>query len=100
MTLLRPKKHSVHPSDLHILLNTIFSSPSLVAPGSESWIPICLPRFNAGTILHALVSFIHKDLGIVMVSSDKEEFFALKEWKDAVTQVSLLSFRSIHDVFA
>lgn len=86
VTLLRPKKHSVHPSDLHILLNTIYSSPSLVAPGSESWIPICLPKFNPNGFLHALVSFIHKDLGMVMVTADKEAFFPMKEWKDAVNQ--------------
>lgn len=88
VTLIRPKKHSVHPGDLHLLLNTIFASPSLVAPGSESWIPICLPRFNATGFLHALVSFINRDVGLVFVSVDKEAFFEVREWKESVASVS------------
>ncbi|GJN94002.1 hypothetical protein Rhopal_007065-T1 [Rhodotorula paludigena] len=87
VTLLRPKKHSIHPTDLHILLSTIYAprtkplppSPSatpspdsppsapaeprksrpspLLEPDAESWLPICLPRFNARGFLHAYVSF-------------------------------------------
>lgn len=87
VTLIRPKKHSVHPADLHLLLNTIYASPSLVAPGSESWIPICLPRFNATGFLHALVSFLNRDVGLVFVSVDKEAFFEVREWKESVASV-------------
>ncbi|BGP20036.1 hypothetical protein JCM10213_000582 [Rhodosporidiobolus nylandii] len=84
VTLRRPKKHSIHPTDLHLLLSTIFctsasappasASPSpasleplidtkkprrapLTEPGAESWFPICLPRFNPRGFLYAYVSF-------------------------------------------
>ncbi|GAA5979415.1 hypothetical protein JCM11641_005027 [Rhodosporidiobolus odoratus] len=84
VTLLRPKKHSIHPTDLHLLLSTIYSSSSsaapaaaspssdlpglssakrprrapLTEPGAESWFPICLPRFNPRGFLYAYVSFV------------------------------------------
>ncbi|PWN49647.1 DUF254-domain-containing protein [Violaceomyces palustris] len=58
ITLLRPRRHSVHPSDMHLLINTVYSNRELREPGSESWIPICLPRFAPQGFLHAYVSFL------------------------------------------
>ncbi|KAH8113567.1 vacuolar fusion protein MON1, partial [Phellopilus nigrolimitatus] len=55
VTLVRPKKHSVHPADLHILLNTIHAPAIVEAPAS--WLPVCLPKFNPSGFLHAYVSF-------------------------------------------
>ncbi|KAG7088288.1 hypothetical protein E1B28_012300 [Marasmius oreades] len=58
VTLIRPKKHSIHPSDIHILLNTI-QSPSIAnSPASASWIPVCLPKFNASGFVNAYISFL------------------------------------------
>ncbi|GAA6021944.1 hypothetical protein JCM10207_002611 [Rhodosporidiobolus poonsookiae] len=37
VTLLRPKKHSIHPTDLHLLLSTIYaSSPTPASPSAPS----------------------------------------------------------------
>ncbi|KWU44365.1 DUF254-domain-containing protein, partial [Rhodotorula sp. JG-1b] len=58
VTLLRPKKHSIHPTDLHLLLETVRRPSPLLEPGAESWFPICLPRFNPRGFLHAYVSFL------------------------------------------
>lgn len=88
VTLLRPKQHSIHPTDLHLLLSTIYAPrrragggggggapgaeagegvverPSpLLEPGAESWLPICLPRFNPRGFLHAYVSFFDSPTG-------------------------------------
>ncbi|KAF9519709.1 hypothetical protein BS47DRAFT_1370687 [Hydnum rufescens UP504] len=52
-------KQSIHPSDLHVLLNTL-SAPSLSsnsAPSSSSWLPICLPKYNSDGFLHVYVTF-------------------------------------------
>jgi hypothetical protein len=141
--LLRPKKHSIHPTDLHLLLSTIYSSsprsrrkptsnvdssldlgdepPSsandgeaadwttspLTEPGLESWLPICLPRFNAKGFLHAYVSFLspttpHSTLsptsnpsssstagggiGLVLLSSDREGFVEVKEAAEGIKE--------------
>jgi hypothetical protein len=88
VTLLHPKKQSVHPSDVHILVSTILSSSSLSMPMSESWIPICLPRFNASGFLHAYVGFVSKGVGMVFVGGDRESFPQMSEWREAVVDVS------------
>ncbi|CAE6404129.1 unnamed protein product [Rhizoctonia solani] len=51
ITLVRPRKHSIHPSDLHLLLNTL-SAPALRSSASASWLPICLPKFNPQGFLY------------------------------------------------
>lgn len=82
VTLVRPKKHSVHPAgtfslmsaqemsptlekltltlDLHLLLNTVSSSALSSTLDSSSWLPICLPKYNANGFLYAYVSFMSK----------------------------------------
>jgi disulfide oxidoreductase YuzD len=59
VTIARPRKHSIHPTDLHVLLATI-AAPSIKGT-SANWLPICLPKFNASGFLHAYVSFIRSE---------------------------------------
>jgi hypothetical protein len=61
VTLIRPKKHSIHPADLHIIVNTIHSPSIFNSPAASSWIPFCLPKFNAGGFANAYITFIRKD---------------------------------------
>ncbi|WVQ97911.1 hypothetical protein IAU59_005028 [Kwoniella sp. CBS 9459] len=82
VTLLRPRKHSIHPSDLHLLLNTLASSPTLRA--SETWLPICFPKFNPAGFVHAYISYVMDDVGLVFVSADREAFEELRGWKEIV----------------
>lgn len=107
ITLVRPKDHSIHPADLHILLSTIDSTDALRLPNSESWIPICLPRFNSRGFLHAFVSYFDSQaetsgtdsrsieeagsesdlgLGVILVTAEKEGFFDMKAWKDEIVK--------------
>jgi hypothetical protein len=58
ITLARPKKHSIHPADLHILLNTIHSPSILNSSASASWLPVCLPKFNPSGFLNVYVNFL------------------------------------------
>lgn len=74
-------------------------------PNSESWIPICLPRFNSRGFLHAFISYFDSQadataeetrssqdtrleeslgLGLILVTADKEGFFDMKSWKDHI----------------
>ncbi|GAA5872112.1 hypothetical protein JCM16303_000983 [Sporobolomyces ruberrimus] len=148
VTLLRPKKHSIHPTDLHLLLSTIYSSSPrsrqkvsdqeedtlneesdeegeddrrtspLTEPGLESWLPICLPRFNAKGFLHAYVSFLSPPqtpsnttlappvnapttsaggggggggIGLVLLSSDRDGFLGVKEAAEGIRERLLSS---------
>ena len=76
VTLIRPRKHSIHPAgnyhsvffdlsytilDLHIILNTLHSPSILNSPASASWIPFCLPKFNPSGFVNAFIAFPQKD---------------------------------------
>jgi len=60
ITLVRPKRHSIHPADLHILMNTIHAPSILNSPASASWVPVCLPKFNPAGFVNAYISFLRK----------------------------------------
>ncbi|KAG2219483.1 hypothetical protein INT45_010403 [Circinella minor] len=84
VTLLRPRRHSLHPSDLHLLFNMLTGSTTFHT--AESWTPLCLPKFNSKGFLHAYICYIAKDVSIVMISTDKDRFFELSEWKSSITE--------------
>ncbi|ORZ02160.1 vacuolar fusion protein MON1, partial [Syncephalastrum racemosum] len=79
VTLLRPRKHSLHPSDLHLLFNMLTGSTTFHT--AESWTPLCLPKFNSKGFLHAYICYIEKNVSVVMISTDKDRFFELSDWK-------------------
>ncbi|KAI8971160.1 trafficking protein Mon1-domain-containing protein [Trametes punicea] len=69
VTLVRPRKHSIHPSDLHILVNTILSPSILNSSASASWLPVCLPKFNSSAFVNAYVMFLPRSDMVVSDSS-------------------------------
>jgi hypothetical protein len=58
VSVVRPKKHSLHPGDLHLIFNMLFEAGSVKAGGGENWIPLCLPGFNNTGFLYMYVSFL------------------------------------------
>jgi vacuolar fusion protein MON1 len=42
-------------------MNTIHSPSIFNSPAASSWIPFCLPKFNAGGFVNAYITFIRKD---------------------------------------
>ncbi|KAI0320195.1 trafficking protein Mon1-domain-containing protein [Amylostereum chailletii] len=58
ITLARPRKHSIHPSDLHILMNTAHSPSIVNSSASASWLPLCLPKFNSSGFVNTFVTFL------------------------------------------
>jgi len=59
VSVIRPKKHSLHPSDLQLIFNMLFEAEGIKAGGDESWIPLCLPGFNPNGYLYMFVSFLN-----------------------------------------
>lgn len=111
VSVVRPKKHSLHPGDLHLVFNMLFEAGSVKAGGGENWIPLCLPGFNNTGFLYMYVSFFapstaavstpgpederpsssgkgDDELAIVLISANKESFFELRKMRnDLVNQL-------------
>jgi hypothetical protein len=102
VSVVRPKKHSLHPGDLQLLFNMIFEADGVKAGGGESWIPVCLPGFNNSGYLYMYVSFLDlrgevstpnetttkdKSVAIVLISTNKESFFELQGMRDTFVEV-------------
>lgn len=105
VSVVRPKQHSLHPSDLQLIFNMLFESSGVRTGGGESWIPLCLPCFNNSGYLYMYVSFLgtsnsqenanaqpqtlsNNDRGdgiaILLISADKESFYELKKMSDEI----------------
>ena len=106
MSVVRPRKHSLHPSDLQLIFNMLFEADGIKAGGGENWIPLCLPGFNRNGYLYMYVSFIDShnpgtikervgfdepgakdEVVILLISANKESFFELRKMRDALIQV-------------
>ncbi|ETN39837.1 uncharacterized protein HMPREF1541_06063 [Cyphellophora europaea CBS 101466] len=99
VSVIRPKKHSLHPSDLQLIFNMLFEAEGIKAGGGDSWIPICLPGFNKTGYLFMYVSYLDMTGGearepdidekiskedavaIILLSADKESFEPLQSMK-------------------
>ncbi|AEO66017.1 uncharacterized protein THITE_2113737 [Thermothielavioides terrestris NRRL 8126] len=111
VSVIRPRKHSLHPSDLQLIFNMLFESCGIKSGGGESWIPLCLPAFNSRGYLYMYVSFFdgkpdtafpsepaqkaagssdhddekttdEEEIALILISPDKESFYDLKEMRD------------------
>ncbi|OCK86152.1 DUF254-domain-containing protein [Lepidopterella palustris CBS 459.81] len=105
VSVVRPKKHSLHPGDLHLIFNMLFEAGSVKAGGGENWIPLCLPGFNNTGYLYMYVSFINLDnpseqveerpasssgvqdeVAVLLISANKEEFFELRQMRNDLVE--------------
>jgi hypothetical protein len=90
---VRVKKYNLEPLDLHLIMNFVSSSSSFRT--SESWTPICLPKFNDRGFLHAHVCYLTKDICLVLFSTAADAFFQLADCHKRI-QLALQA----HGVFA
>jgi len=113
VSVVRPKKHSLHPGDLQLLFNMLFEADSVKAGGAESWIPVCLPGFNNKGYLYMYVSFLNlidsnvREMGndeeiskedavaIILLSANKDSFESLRSMKVYLIH-ELARNRSLH----
>ncbi|KAH7137968.1 trafficking protein Mon1-domain-containing protein [Dendryphion nanum] len=106
VSVVRPKKHSLHPGDLHLIFNMLFEAGSVKAGGGENWIPVCLPGFNNTGFLYMYVSFldleragsvvderpmsrgsmVEDEVAVLLISASKEGFFELREMRDKLVE--------------
>ncbi|MCJ1250741.1 Vacuolar fusion protein mon1 [Trapelia coarctata] len=105
VSVIRPRTHSLHPSDLQLIFNMLFEAGGVKAAGGENWIPICLPGFNKNGYLYMYVSFldIHNtekmsggdsereprkedQVAILLISANKESFYNLRNMRDSIVE--------------
>ncbi|KAF4460522.1 vacuolar fusion MON1 [Fusarium albosuccineum] len=105
VSVIRPRRHSLHPSDLQLIFNMLFESDGIKGGGGENWIPLCLPAFNNKGYLYMYVSFFDgasgeqasspaaaqghsadDEIAMILISADRESFFELKQMRDNVAQ--------------
>lgn len=107
VSVIRPKRHSLHPSDLQLIFNMLFEAKSIETGGGENWIPLCLPGFNSSGYLYMYVSFLATDqegeaadnrpstassaspedkVAVLLISADKESFYELQKMRDDVVK--------------
>lgn len=115
VSVVRPRRHSLHPSDLQLIFNMLFEADGVKAGGGENWIPLCLPGFNKSGYLYMYVSFLdshdedgeqtptshdnperHGEVAVILISANKESFYDLRKMRDGVVEVRpvLLPFNS------
>lgn len=85
LTLVRPRAHSAHPSDLHLLLSIVQGVPAKAEGdgGGATWVQMCLPRFNARGFLYACIASLSPRASIIAVTADRDGFKDAREWVHA-----------------
>ncbi|KAJ8934547.1 hypothetical protein NQ314_013288 [Rhamnusium bicolor] len=86
ITLVRMKKYCLHPADLHLIFNLVQSSESF--KNSESWTPLCLPRFDPSGFLYGHVSYLSEDCQacLLLLTVERDVFFTLSEAKQRIVE--------------
>ena len=86
ISLVRMKKYFIHPADLHLVFNLINSTEAF--KHSESWTPLCLPKFDSSGFLHAHVSYLTdtSPACLLLVTTDRTAFFSLSEAKKKIVE--------------
>ena len=73
--------------DLHIIFNLLNASTSFQS--ADSWIPICLPKFDSSGYLHAHISYLDNSPAcLLLLTVDKMMFFELAKCKEKIVEVS------------
>ncbi|KAJ4906337.1 SAND family protein [Raphanus sativus] len=89
VSLAGAQKASLHPDDLLLLSNFVMSSESFRT--SESFSPICLPRYNPQAFLHAYVHFFDDDTYVMLLTTRSDAFYHLKDCRVRIEAVLLKS---------
>lgn len=89
ISLVGAQKASLHPDDMLLLSNFVVSSESFRT--SESFSPICLPRYNPMAFLYAYVHYFDVDTYLILLTTSSDAFYHLKDCRIRVETVLLKS---------
>ncbi|GMN24771.1 hypothetical protein TIFTF001_000692 [Ficus carica] len=107
VSLVGAQKASLHPDDMLLLANFVMSSESfrqvdyfnlcvssMCLPcirTSESFSPICLPRYNPMAFLYAYVHYFDLDMYLMLLTTSSDAFYHLKDCRMRIENVLLKS---------
>ena len=91
-SVLRPRGHTLHTTDLQLLFSLIWNQFQNIDNTQELWVPICFPKFNSSGFLYCYIKFLsdEQEYGseqeetegrrpvLVLISASKDAFFPLK----------------------
>ncbi|XP_057484660.1 vacuolar fusion protein MON1 homolog [Actinidia eriantha] len=89
VSLVGAQKASLHPDDMLLLSNFVMSSESFRT--SESFSPICLPRYNPMAFLYAYVHYLDVDTYLMLLTTSSDAFYHLKDCRIRIEMVLLKS---------
>ncbi|CAA2998188.1 vacuolar fusion MON1 homolog [Olea europaea subsp. europaea] len=89
ISLCGAQKASLHPDDMLLLSNFVMSSESFRM--SESFSPICLPRYNPMAFLYAYVHYFDVDTYLILLTTSSDAFYHLKDCRIRIEDVLLKS---------
>ncbi|XP_052733738.1 vacuolar fusion protein MON1 homolog isoform X2 [Vigna angularis] len=89
ISLVGAQKASLHPDDILLLANFVMASESFRT--SESFSPICLPRYNPSAFLYSYIHYFDADTYLVLLSTNSDAFYHLKDCRIRVENVLLKS---------
>ncbi|XP_021762115.1 vacuolar fusion protein MON1 homolog [Chenopodium quinoa] len=89
VSLVGAQKASLHPDDMLLLSNFVMSSESFRT--SESFSPICLPKYNPMAFLYAYVQYLDADTYLMLLTTRSDAFYHLKECRASIEAVFLKS---------
>lgn len=95
VSVLRPKGHSMFPTDLRLVFETVWERG--FEEGQDYWLPLCLPKFNSTGFLHVFVSFLAPSIAIILISADKDDFFELQSMKNNI-QTKFITEELVRDL--
>ncbi|XP_040382936.1 vacuolar fusion protein MON1 homolog isoform X2 [Oryza brachyantha] len=87
ISLVGAQKATLHPDDIFLLANFILSSESFRT--SESFSPICLPRYNSMAFLYAYVHFFDENTYLTLLTARSDAFYDLKDSRSRIQNVLL-----------
>nr|QCC72925.1 MON1 [Mangifera indica] len=89
VSLVGAQKASLHPDDMLLLSNFVMSSESFRT--SESFSPICLPRYNPMAFLYAYVHYFDVDSYLILLTTSSDAFYHLKDCRIHIESVLVKS---------
>ncbi|KAE8652778.1 vacuolar fusion protein MON1 homolog [Cucumis sativus] len=89
ISIVGAQKASLHPDDMLLLANFVMSTESFRT--SESFSPICLPRYNPMAFLYAYVHYFDVNTYLMLLTTNSDSFYHLKECRIRIETVLLKS---------